>query len=353
MPRKSAELPEAMEARSVGEIPVGAQWQYEPKWDGFRCLLLRDGDAVTMLSKSGQDLKRYFPEVEAAALALPEKRFLLDGELVVPSGATFSFDSLLQRIHPAPSRIRKLSTETPALYLVFDILGRAKRDLEELPLSQRRPLLEAFAERCFAADGLFRLSPATAEIDRAAQWLSAAGGGSDGVIAKRLDLPYQAGTREGMQKIKRHRTADCVIGGFRYGEKPLAGRKVAGSVLLGLYDAEGLLHHVGFSSGIKAAEKPALTDRLEAIVAKRSFTGNAPAAAFVTARRSFDGVPTRSRRSARWINSRRSRSHRNCCLQAANEAPSFQDVRYHKLASLCLMFAPSGAFDGKLNRALR
>ncbi|WP_299721098.1 ATP-dependent DNA ligase [Tardiphaga sp.] len=265
-----------MEARSVAQIPIGAQWQYEPKWDGFRCLLLRDGDAVTMLSKSGHDLKRYFPEVEAAALALPEKRFLLDGELVVPTGEAFSFDSLLQRIHPAPNRIKKLSAETPALYLAFDILGSGKRELRDTPLSQRRPLLETFAQRCFTTDGLFQLSPSTADIKRAAHWLRAAGGGSDGVIAKRVDLSYQGGNREGMQKIKCHRSADCVIGGFRYGDKPLAGRKVAGSVLLGLFDAEGLLHHVGFSSGIKVVDKPALTDRLEAIVAKRSFTGNAP-----------------------------------------------------------------------------
>jgi ATP-dependent DNA ligase len=290
MAHKAAKLPEAMEARSVGEIPVGEQWQYEPKWDGFRCLLLRDGDAVTMLSKSGQDLKRYFPEVEAAALALPEKRFLLDGELVVPVGEAFAFDSLLQRIHPASSRIKRLSAETPALFFAFDILASGKRELRDIPLWQRRPMLDAFAERCFAASGLFRLSPATSDINRATRWLRAAGGGSDGVIAKRVDLAYHGGNRDGMQKIKRHRTADCVIGGFRYGEKLLAGRKVAGSVLLGLYDAEGLLHHVGFSSGIKGADKPALTDRLEAIVAGSSFTGNTP------------GGPSRwaSARSSEW-----------------------------------------------------
>jgi ATP-dependent DNA ligase len=124
--RKAVELPEAREARSVNAIPSGEQWQYEPKWDGFRCLLSRDGDAITMLSKSGRDLKRYFPEVETAALTLPEKRFLLDGELVVPAGDRFSFDDLLQRIHPAQSRIKKLSAANPAVYLAFDILRRGK-----------------------------------------------------------------------------------------------------------------------------------------------------------------------------------------------------------------------------------
>jgi ATP-dependent DNA ligase len=276
MMAKVAALPAAMEARSVSAIPLGAEWQYEPKWDGFRCLLARDGDAITMLSKSGQDLKRYFPEVEVAARRLPEKRFLLDGELVVPVGAMFSFDALLQRIHPAQSRIKKLSTETPALLLMFDILRRGKRELADQPLSARRPDLEDFARHSFDDDGLFRLSPVTRDIDRATRWLNSAGGGSDGVIAKRIDLAYQGGNRDGMQKIKRHRSADCVIGGFRYGKNEKAGRKLAGSVLLGLYDADGDLHHVGFSSGIKSADKPALTGKLEAIVAARSFTGNTP-----------------------------------------------------------------------------
>jgi ATP-dependent DNA ligase len=285
-----AELPEAMEARSVSAIPRGDCWQYEPKWDGFRCLLQRHGDAVTMLSKSGQDLKRYFPEVEAATLALPEKHFMLDGELVVPTEETFSFDNLLQRIHPAPTRIRRLSAETPALFLAFDLLCRGKRDLTRAPLAERRPALEDFADHVFGKWGLFRLSPATTDAERAAQWLRQAGGGSDGVIAKRIDLVYQGGNREGMQKIKRHRSADCVIGGFRYGQKLVDGRKVAGSVLLGLYDSAGLLQHVGFSSGIKTTDKLELTNRLEAMTAASSFTGSKP------------GGPSRwaSARSSEW-----------------------------------------------------
>jgi ATP-dependent DNA ligase len=279
-----------MEARSVAEIPTGKQWQYEPKWDGFRCLLERAGKSVTMTSKSGQDLKRYFPEVAQAAARLPEQRFILDGELVVPEEGAFSFDALLQRIHPAASRIERLSRETPALFLAFDILRRGKADLAKDHLPERRRELEDLAARSFRKT-LFRLSPASTALKDAKKWLKSAGGGSDGVIAKRLDLSYQAGNREGMQKIKCHRSADCVIGGFRYGERALAGRKVVGSLLLGLYDDEGLLHHVGFTSALTAKEKPALTDRLEGLVTSKSFTGNTP------------GGPSRwsTRRSSEWV----------------------------------------------------
>jgi ATP-dependent DNA ligase len=288
--KKSRVQFEAMEARSVDAIPDGTEWQYEPKWDGFRCLLTRGANAVAMWSKSGQDLSRYFPEVVAAALTLREKTFVLDGEIVVPVEGRFSFDDLLQRIHPAASRVKKLAEQTPALFLAFDLLKKGRNELESKPLAKRRPLLEAFAARYFTSASLFRLSPASLKLQDAHRWLASAGGGSDGVIAKRLDLPYQAGNRDGMQKIKRYRSADCVIGGFRYGENVQAGRKVVGSILLGLYDADGLLHHVGFSSGIKAKDKPSLTDKLEALKQNRSFTGNAP------------GGPSRwsTKRSSEW-----------------------------------------------------
>jgi ATP-dependent DNA ligase len=281
---------EAMEARSVDVVPSGEEWQYEPKWDGFRCLLMRDSGAVTMYSKSGQDLARYFPEVVIAALTLREKSFVLDGEIVVPVDGQLSFDDLLQRIHPAASRVKKLAEQTPALFLAFDLLKKGITELAAQPLSKRRPQLEQFAARNFSSNKLFRLSPASLRLKDAERWLTSAGGGSDGVIAKRLDLPYQAGNRDGMQKIKRYRSADCVIGGFRYGENLQAGRKLVGSILLGLYDADGLLHHVGFSSGIKAKDKPALTDKLEAAKNDRSFTGNAP------------GGPSRwsTKRSSEW-----------------------------------------------------
>jgi ATP-dependent DNA ligase len=280
----------AMEARSVDSLPRGAEWQYEPKWDGFRCLLIRSGDRLRMQSKSGRDLVRYFPEVAVAAMSLAETQFTLDGELVIPVGNRFSFDDLLQRIHPAASRIKRLAAETPAVFLAFDLLRCGRDDMDGLPLMKRRPALERFAKRHFKHSDVFRLSPSSRDHTDAKRWLASAGGGSDGVIAKRLDLPYQSGNRDGMQKIKRMRSADCVIGGFRYGEKRTAGRKVVGSLLLGLYDKESLLHHVGFTSGLKSGQKTALTDKLEAIVSDRSFTGNAP------------GGPSRwsTKRSAEW-----------------------------------------------------
>jgi ATP-dependent DNA ligase len=209
----------------------------------------------------------------------------------VPHGKTFSFDDLLQRIHPAASRIKMLSHETPALFCAFDLLATSTdKKLAGLPLRKRRPMLEAFARTQFRATKTFRLSPATTSYAVAKKWLAQAGGGSDGVIAKRLDLPYQAGNREGMQKIKRFRSCDCVVGGFRYASNKLGGRKVVGSLLLGLYDGKGLLHHVGFTSAIKRGEKPALTAKLEALIAPPGFTGNAP------------GGPSRwsTERSAKW-----------------------------------------------------
>jgi ATP-dependent DNA ligase len=289
-PLKSAALA-AMEARSVDAIPRGREWQYEPKWDGFRCLLTRSGTKVDLRSKSGEDLGRYFPELVAAALKLKATAFLLDGEIVVPHGKTFSFDDLLQRIHPAASRIQKLSQETPALFLAFDLLANAKgKKLAAQPLSKRRPALEGFAKAQFKSSPTFRLSPATASYTTAQKWLAQAGGGCDGVMAKRLDLPYQSGNRDGMQKIKNFRSADCVVGGFRYATNKLNDQKVVGSLLLGLYDRDGLLHHVGFTSAIKQQDKPALTAKLEPLIAKPGFTGNAP------------GGPSRwsTERSAQW-----------------------------------------------------
>jgi ATP-dependent DNA ligase len=269
--------PAAMEARSVDAIPRGSEWQYEPKWDGFRGLLSRQGNKVGLRSKSGEDLTRYFPELVDAVVKLKAKTFLVDGEIVVPHGKAFSFDDLLQRIHPAASRVKKLSQGTPALYLAFDLLAAAgNRKLSAQPLRNRRPALEAFARTQFKSNPTFRLSPATTSYATAKKWLAQAGGGCDGVIAKRLDLPYQSGSRDGVQKIKNFRSADCVVGGFRYATNKLNGKKVVGSLLLGLYDDHGLLHHVGFTSAIKQQDKPALTAKLEPLIARPGFTGNAP-----------------------------------------------------------------------------
>ena len=263
----------AMEARLVAALPEGEQWHYEPKWDGFRCLAFKDGAEVALRSKSGQPLERYFPEVVTALSSLDVPRCVLDGELVVPEGAGLSFDELLMRIHPAASRIQKLSREHPALYIVFDLLvdedGEA---LVDQPLSQRRPALERFAAKHFRGHRTFRMSPLTRSRRDVDAWFEALGSGLDGAIAKRVDLPYQSGERTGMQKYKRMRTADCVVGGFRYGSKT----EVVGSLLLGLFDDAGLLHHVGFSSNIAAAQRNAVTARLEKLIGAPGFTGQAP-----------------------------------------------------------------------------
>jgi ATP-dependent DNA ligase len=262
-----------MEAVSVEEIPTGPQWQYEPKWDGFRCLIFRDGATVELQAKSGKPLTRYFPEIVAAALALRAKTFVLDGEIVVPHGGAFSFDALLQRIHPAASRITRLAAETPALMIVFDLLADARgKSLVDLPLRERRPRLEQFAAAQFKDGERFRLSPATTRLAAARGWLKRVGATLDGIIAKRRDLPYASGERDAMQKIKNYRSADCVVGGFRYNE----GKNVVGSLLLGLYDDDGLLHHIGFTSSIPAKDKPALTRKLEKLIAPPGFTGNKP-----------------------------------------------------------------------------
>ena len=262
-----------MEAKLVATLPSGAQWQYEPKWDGFRCLAFKDGDDVDLRSKAGQPFNRYFPEIVAALAALPVTRCVLDGELVVPDDGALSFDELLMRIHPAASRVQKLAREHPAVFMVFDLLVDERgASLVDEPLRVRRPALERFAARAFRDAPAFRLSPMTRARGDVDTWLGSVGTGLDGVIAKRVDLPYQAGTRLGMQKFKRMRTADCVVGGFRYGSNA----PVAGSLLLGLYDDDGLLHHVGFTSNIPNTEREAVTRTLEALVGPPGFTGRAP-----------------------------------------------------------------------------
>jgi ATP-dependent DNA ligase len=276
-----------MEARSVDEIPIGAEWQYEPKWDGFRCLVFRDGGKVELQSKSGQPLTRYFPELVEAALAVEAAKFVLDAEIVVPVDGAFSFDALLQRIHPAQSRVRRLATETPALLVVFDLLlGADGKALTARPLDERRRELEAFAQQYLREMQRIRLSPATTRLADARGWLKRVGATLDGIVAKRRDAEYRSGDRSAMQKIKNYRSADCVVGGFRYNE----GKPVVGSLLLGLFDRKGLLHHVGFTSTIKREDKPALTRKLEKLVAPPGFTGNAP------------GGPSRwsTKRSSEW-----------------------------------------------------
>ena len=276
-----------MEAEMAREIPRGAEWQYEPKWDGFRCLAFRDGDEVELISKSSQPLARYFPEVTAALLSLSAKQFVVDGELIVTEKRSLDFDALLQRIHPAASRIKKLSAETPATFMLFDLLLDDKGDnWTARPLQERRKALESFARECASDSVRVRLSPYTCEFDTARSWFERMAGPLDGVIAKRRDRPYDAGARKSMLKIKNLRTADCVVGGFRYGTEG----KTVGSLLLGLYGEDGLLHHVGFTSGLPRDEKSRLTAQLEELILEPGFTGGKP------------GGPSRwsTERSAEW-----------------------------------------------------
>ena len=262
----------AMEAKSVDSVPEGDEWQYEPKWDGFRCLAFREDSKIELQSKSTQPLSRYFPELIAALGCLKSKMFILDGEIAVPAQSGFSFDALLQRIHPAASRVRRLASETPAIYVVFDLLAAEDgHSLLARPLRERRRRLEEFAAAYFGNDSI-RLSPATPNLAQARKWLAKTGGTLDGIIAKRCDMSYRSGERDGMQKIKNFRSADCVVGGFRYA----ASSKVVGSLLLGLYNAKGLLDHVGFTSSIAAADRPELTKELEQLIEPPGFTGNAP-----------------------------------------------------------------------------
>ena len=261
---------EAQEATTADELPSGGGWRYEPKWDGFRCLAFRDGDTVDLRSKAGKPLTRYFPELVTALLALRAKQFVIDGEIVVTDDGVLSFDALLQRVHPAASRIEKLSRATPAALIVFDLLVDARgNDLTAEPLSARVKALASFAKQFKSPTVL--LSPGTSVLRSARGWLTGKDG-TDGVMAKRLDSAYATGTRDAMVKVKRKRTADCVVGGFRYSSSG----KTLGSLLLGLYDKQGLLHHVGFTSNVPKDERARILRWLEKHVVKQSFTGKAP-----------------------------------------------------------------------------
>jgi ATP-dependent DNA ligase len=280
---KGATIPAPMEALLAAELPDGNGWQFEPKWDGFRCIARRDGGEVTLTSKSGKPLGRYFPDVVAMLGELKEKQFLLDGELTISVGDALSFEELQLRLHPAQSRVRKLAAAHPAELMLFDALELGGKDLTAEPLAKRRAALEKFFARNKAPR--LHLSPVTHDRDTALRWLHSSGGALDGVIAKRTDLEYRSGERA-MIKVKQQRTADCVVGGFRYAEK----KKIVGSLLLGLYDAEGKLNHVGFTSAIPANERARLMNDLEALIQPPGFTGSAP------------GGPSRwnTERSAQW-----------------------------------------------------
>jgi ATP-dependent DNA ligase len=268
MPKPSS-VPAPMEALLAAELPRGSGWQFEPKWDGFRCLARRDGADVTLTSKSGKPLGRYFPDVVEMLGKLAAKDFLLDGELIIPVGDALSFNALQLRLHPAESRVRELVSMHPAELMLFDVLELEGQDLTREPLAKRRQALEKFIARNQAPR--LQLSPVTLERETAVKWLQHSGGALDGVVAKQRDLDYRPGERA-MVKVKQQRTADCVVGGFRYAER----KRVVGSLLLGLYDDEGRLDHVGFTSAIPANERMQLTSDLEALVEPPGFTGSAP-----------------------------------------------------------------------------
>jgi len=258
-----------MEALLAEELPQGDGWQYEPKWDGFRCIAVRVASKVELWSKSGKPLGRYFPEIVAMFGRLTATSFSIDGELLIDRGGELSFDALQMRLHPAESRVRKLAAETPAMFMAFDLLARGRTRLTARPLADRRAALEEML--AMEDEPMLLLSPATTDRKEALRWLKRSGGALDGVIAKRLDDPYRPGQRA-MVKVKQRRTADCVVGGFRYDR---AGGEVA-SLLLGLYDDCGLLDHVGFTSSIAAKDRPAWTRELQVLIEPPGFTGKAP-----------------------------------------------------------------------------
>lgn len=274
-----------MEAKAVEALPYGNAWQFEPKWDGFRCLAFKSGEIVELRGRSGKSLSRYFPEMIAALRAAQPDSFVLDGELAVPVGGTLSFEALQARIHPAISRVKRLATETPAVLILFDCLAVGSHTVIEAPLVERRPALEDVT-RQLDNGAHVRITPFTRHREEAERWLAKAHGALDGIIAKRIDEPYLPGKRA-MLKVKHWRSADCVVGGFRYGQ----GTSQVGSLLLGLLNREGKLDHVGFTSAISNADRPSLTARLEALKGGPGFTGDAP------------GGPSRwsTERSGEWI----------------------------------------------------
>ena len=231
-------------ARPKAELPTGDGWSYEPKYDGFRAIVFVDGEDFLVQSRGGKPLARYFPE-----LRFPEGRYVLDGEIVIDGAeGGEDFDALQQRIHPAQSRIAMLAEQTPARYIAFDQLALDDASWLERPFAERRAGLEA------NFGGRLDLTPLTGSVEEAKPWLR----GGEGVVAKDCAAPYRPGQRTGMVKVKRARTIDAVVAGYRPGKEP----DTVGSLILGLYDDSGELHVVGHSSGLRASEKRELVGRL-------------------------------------------------------------------------------------------
>ena len=263
-----------MEALLVSHLPEGKEWRYEPKWDGFRCLACKRDTTVTLRSKSGKPLERYFPDIVSMLEKLVAMNFVLDGELLVKGDSGYSFSDLQMRLHPAASRVQMLAQKQPATFVIFDILETEEgKTVTSAPLSDRRLLLESFYKKYCSKEKAVELSPQTDAVTEAWKWFDASGWYIDGIVAKKSTDVYVPGERV-MQKYKPIRTADCVVGGFRYGTNS----QEVGSLLLGLYDEAGHLHHVGFTSGIAKADKPSLTKTLEKLIHEPGFTGKAPGA---------------------------------------------------------------------------
>jgi ATP-dependent DNA ligase len=269
-----------MLAKLQEQIPEGSGWRYEPKWDGIRTLVFREPGETLLISREDRPLGRYFPEALAVLDAMPTERFVADGELVIVRPDGLAFDELLQRIHPAASRVRMLAEQWPVTLVLFDLLARGDRDLRRFPVLERRRELEALV-RDLGGNAQARtvrdlrpgpeivLTPQTADLALARAWFADEDGiGQDGIVAKREDLTYREGERA-MVKVKHHRTADCVVGGYRLAK---SGDGV-GSLLLGLFDEERTLHHVGHTSSFKAAERRALLETLRPLEGGVSFEG--------------------------------------------------------------------------------
>lgn len=279
---------EPMEAETVDELPPGDQWQFEPKWDGFRCIAFRDGQRVELQSRRQKPLGRYFPDLVGALAALPVRRFALDGEILIFAEGEPSFEALQLRLHPAASRVAKLAAEQPATFMAFDLLADgAGKSLLSRPLIQRRACLEELFEAIDPDLATVMLSPATTDRDLAAGWLSDIGHGLDGIVAKRLDEPYRPGERA-MVKYKLWKTFDCVVAGV-YFKRP---GTAIDSLLLGLYDRDGLLHYVGRIP--VGGPDPEIERRIRPLIGgELAFTGRAPGGASRWTGRERKPVPVR------------------------------------------------------------
>ena len=263
-----------MLAKIKEDIPRGEEWVYEPKWDGFRTLVFRDGGTIWLRSRNDRPMNRYFPEMEELLLREIPESCVLDGEIIVPSPDGLAFDTLQLRLHPAESRVKKLAAETPTSFVLFDILALGSQDLQPAPLRERLKTLDDLFDRArpdvarepaTQPGPLFHLTPCTDDPDVAADWFEDLERVHlDGIIAKRLDLPYSPGERV-MIKVKHRRTADCVVGGYRVHK-----HGGVGALLLGLYE-EGRLHYVGHTSSFSASERRELLTMLEPMRNKGSF----------------------------------------------------------------------------------